>query len=404
MTDSFSVKLKSKNGQFIVKDLNVNTSLAEFVKRVVHLTDIREDQLHILMGFPPRPLDLQNRDAGRRTLQMCGIQKGETLIVEEKSSTVMQQQQPLSEVTNSTNSMNINVRNTSPSIEDDEALARRLQAEEDQQVQEMTGARSPPPSVLNAGDSPDLHPRRRNNAVQLPLSASGRHHFNGILLKRVVPADNSCLFSSIRFVLNGKIDNEGSEMMRQIIAQEVAADPQQYNDAMLGKSNPEYCAWIQKPDSWGGAIEVAILSNYYGVEIDVVDIQNAIINRFGEDRNYAVRVFLLFDGIHYDPLYMETETVRYICLQIIFSISIVFSGFLSSIIRMDLRLPNSPLMNWVFINRRNNWPKKQNLPVNLPMWKSSLCAVNNVMFYWSGNCRRLNMLKPLDIHDLEKSN
>lgn len=122
-----------------------------------------------------------------------------------------------------------------------------------------------------------------------------------------MPADNSCLFTSIRFVLNGKVDNEGSEMMRHIIAQEVAADPQQYNDAVLGKSNAEYCTWIQKADSWGGAIEVSILSNYYGIEIDVVDIQNAIINRFGEDKNFGLRVFLLFDGIHYDPLYMETS-------------------------------------------------------------------------------------------------
>lgn len=100
-------------------------------------------------------------------------------------------------------------------------------------------------------------------------------------------------------------------MMRHIIAQEVAADPSQYNDAVLGKSNAEYCSWIQRADSWGGAIEVAILSNYYGIEIDVVDIQNAIINRFGEDRNYGLRVFLLFDGIHYDPLYMENEGVSF---------------------------------------------------------------------------------------------
>lgn len=26
-----------------------------------------------------------------------------------------------------------------------------------------------------------------------------------------------------------------------------------------------------------------------------------------EDKNYGLRVFLLFDGIHYDPLYMETD-------------------------------------------------------------------------------------------------
>lgn len=78
---------------------------------------------------------------------------------------------------------------------------------------------------------------------------------------------------------------------------------------MLGRPNAEYCEWIRKPASWGGAIEVSILTNYYGIEIDVVDITNALINRFGEDKEYGMRVFLLFDGIHYDPLYLESITV-----------------------------------------------------------------------------------------------
>lgn len=53
-------------------------------------------------------------------------------------------------------------------------------------------------------------------------------------------------------------------------------------------------------------IEVSILSQYYGIEFDVVDITNAMINRFGEDKNYPMRGFLLYDGIHYDPLFLES--------------------------------------------------------------------------------------------------
>lgn len=99
-------------------------------------------------------------------------------------------------------------------------------------------------------------------------------------------------------------------MMRQIIAQHVANDKESYNEAILGKPNNDYCTWIQKPETWGGAIEVSILSNFYGIEIAVVDITNGIINRFGEDKNFGMRVFLLFDGIHYDPLYLESLSVR----------------------------------------------------------------------------------------------
>lgn len=277
MTGTFSVKIKSKNGQFIVKDLSNNTTVADLKQRIAQMTQIKQAQLHILIGFPPRPLDLGAKD-NHRTLEATGICSGETLICEEK---------PESESV-------VEIESTT-SVEDDEALARRLQAEEEEQQLKLVVA------AATAIDGADIPP-----GVALPPPGS-MGNFNGILLKKVVPADNSCLFTSVRFVLNGKVDNEGSEMMRHIIAQEVATNTQDYNDAVLGKSNAEYCAWIQKPDSWGGAIEVAILSSYYGIEIDVVDIQNAIINRFGEDKNYGLRVFLLFDGIHYDPLYMETD-------------------------------------------------------------------------------------------------
>lgn len=109
--------------------------------------------------------------------------------------------------------------------------------------------------------------------------------------------------------MNGRIDTDCGKFMRQVIATDVAKDLQTYNAAYLGKSNEEYCEWILKPESWGGAIEVSILSNFYGIEIAVVDIINGIINHFGEDQKFGGRSFLLYDGIHYDPLYLEVFAV-----------------------------------------------------------------------------------------------
>jgi ubiquitin thioesterase OTU1 len=129
---------------------------------------------------------------------------------------------------------------------------------------------------------------------------------NGILLKQVVAADNSCLFTSINFLLSGKVDTTSGGYMRQIIAQTVHNEKQTYNSGILGRDNAEYCAWIMQESNWGGAIEVSILSQHYGIEFDVVDITNAMINRFGEDKHYPMRGFLLYDGIHYDPLYLES--------------------------------------------------------------------------------------------------
>uniref|UniRef100_A0A8C5S9X7 Ubiquitin thioesterase OTU n=1 Tax=Laticauda laticaudata TaxID=8630 RepID=A0A8C5S9X7_LATLA len=124
-----------------------------------------------------------------------------------------------------------------------------------------------------------------------------------VLTRKVVPADNSCLFTSIYYVVEGGVYEPGcAPEMRNLIAQIVASDLESYSEAVLGKSNQEYCDWIRREDTWGGAIEVSILSKFYQCEICVVDTQTVRIDRFGEDVGYAKRVLLIYDGIHYDPL------------------------------------------------------------------------------------------------------
>ena len=107
--------------------------------------------------------------------------------------------------------------------------------------------------------------------------------------------------------------------MRKQIAGVVARDPETYSEAILGKPNREYCEWIQRPDSWGGAIELSVLASEYGIEIAVVDTLNAIVNRFGEDKDYPLRVFLIFDGIHYDALFLDALSVSTNYLVKVFS-------------------------------------------------------------------------------------
>jgi len=147
-------------------------------------------------------------------------------------------------------------------------------------------------------------PERPHTAAALLEQEGGCD--SGILMRQVVPSDNSCLFTSIGFVLGGKVDPSCGTEMRKLIAEAVSSDQENYSEAILGKPNKEYCNWILKPESWGGGIELSVLTKHYGIEIAVIDTSNAIINRFGEDQNYEYRVFLIFDGIHYDPLYRET--------------------------------------------------------------------------------------------------
>jgi ubiquitin thioesterase OTU1 len=113
---------------------------------------------------------------------------------------------------------------------------------------------------------------------------------DGILLRKVVPANNSCLFTSVNFVMeNGVLDLDCQKSLRELIASTVKSDPIFYSEGILGKKNKDYCDWIRNPTSWGGCIECMILSKYYKCEICVVDIRTGRIDKFGEDCNYEKR-------------------------------------------------------------------------------------------------------------------
>lgn len=69
----------------------------------------------------------------------------------------------------------------------------------------------------------------------------------GQLIRFSVPADNSCLFSSIYFVLHsGKLDLSANKQLRNLVASKIESDQKTYSEAMLGRSNSDYCKWIRK--------------------------------------------------------------------------------------------------------------------------------------------------------------
>jgi len=128
----------------------------------------------------------------------------------------------------------------------------------------------------------------------------------GKLVRKVVPANNSCLFTAVYFCIsNGVFDPTIGRSLRKVIVSKLKEDQIQYNDAILGCPNEEYRKKIISDDVWGGSIELKILSEYYSMEIVAVDTLNVRLNRFGEDKNYSSMIFLIYDGIHYDALYFE---------------------------------------------------------------------------------------------------
>lgn len=120
-----------------------------------------------------------------------------------------------------------------------------------------------------------------------------------------VPADNSCLFYSVFYVFNGHLEYEPAKDLRKKIAMRVMCDPDRFSTVFLGKTPDEYSAWIQSDTSWGGAIELSILAEIYGTEIAAIDIKTTRLDIYGQDKAYSSRVYLIYDGIHYDPLYFD---------------------------------------------------------------------------------------------------
>ena len=118
--------------------------------------------------------------------------------------------------------------------------------------------------------------------------------------KKDIPADNSCLFNAINFAINQNADNP--EIIRGIISSEIMANPNEYNSGILGKEPDKYCKWIMDKETWGGGIELSILSKFFQIQIGVADIQHITIEYFG---NYDRCIYLLYNNIHYDVFYKE---------------------------------------------------------------------------------------------------
>lgn len=156
-----------------------------------------------------------------------------------------------------------------------------------------------------SGEAHEQHLGADNALTELE-SRSGKPTFvhvndgmGSVLVHRIVPDDNSCLFSAIGLVFKGKYDDAITKELREgkykcvhralvadsvaflcaVVASEIRKDPINYSDVILGqvaraparrtmltltpvnsRGRDEYIETIQKPSSWGGAIELSILA------------------------------------------------------------------------------------------------------------------------------------------------
>ncbi|KAF9469199.1 hypothetical protein BDZ94DRAFT_1279149 [Collybia nuda] len=122
----------------------------------------------------------------------------------------------------------------------------------------------------------------------------------GVLVHRIVPDDNSCLFAAISLIFEQTITK--APEMRKIVAEGIRNDPETYNEAILGMPPSQYIATILKPSSWGGAIDLGVLAAHFKTEISSIDVETGRIDRFSPpgDTTGGMRCVVIYSGIHYD--------------------------------------------------------------------------------------------------------
>ncbi|KAM3161281.1 Ubiquitin thioesterase OTU1 [Lachancea thermotolerans] len=126
-----------------------------------------------------------------------------------------------------------------------------------------------------------------------------------ILQVHSVPDDNSCMFHAISYCTSQ--DFSRSQELRGVVATQIAGDPIEYSDAILGRPNHEYSRWILKRSSWGGGIELAVLSRVLKTCIMVMDVDACKFERFNEEQ-FDNFVMVAFNGVHYDAMEVIDET------------------------------------------------------------------------------------------------
>jgi ubiquitin thioesterase OTU1 len=125
-------------------------------------------------------------------------------------------------------------------------------------------------------------------------------------IRREVDADNSCLFSSIGYLIDRANFNEETALrFRQAIVDYLLDDKFEAN--LLDQPKDNYIEFIQNPKNWGGALEVKMFSEIFQIQIVCIDVKTNRADIYGEDKNYSQRIYLLYNGIHYDPLVMNLD-------------------------------------------------------------------------------------------------
>ena len=125
-------------------------------------------------------------------------------------------------------------------------------------------------------------------------------------IRRYVNHDNSCLFASIAYLTIPENFCDSSALIYRLLIVDYLKN-NDFDKSLLGGSKEEYIEQLSEPDFWGGGIELQIFTKIFEVQIASIDVQSGRVDIFGESENYEKRIYVVYNGYHYDPLVMNID-------------------------------------------------------------------------------------------------
>ncbi|KAG8966258.1 ubiquitin-specific protease otu1 [Tulasnella sp. 419] len=196
---TFQVRLRHPKGVSTIT-VDPQSTVADLQQTIFSSSEIPPSLQELKAGYPPRTLTL----VPSLPVESLGLQKGDQLIVGAASGS-----------TASTSNRSTTTSSANPHVNAPAFLPR-------------TAPKQETPSD-----------------VSVPVEG-------GTLVHRVVPDDNSCLFSSIGILFEQ--DMNAAPRLRKVVVDQISKDPETYNDVLLERPREEYMKTIAKPSAWGGAI------------------------------------------------------------------------------------------------------------------------------------------------------
>lgn len=276
------VRIRGPSGKSTTATLDDSATVETLRETIVNETSL--SSFEVKYGYPPQPLLLDQIPPTTLLSELDIKLNGEQLIVHDASSPsqkAVTQQTPPGSFSDADKK---SVPNTAgPSRNKDAASPHPSH---------------PGPQRQKASAAPLSLSRKQNQDMSDPPEIVVEE-LGGVLVLRIMPDDNSCLFRAVASAVMSDMDTMTE--LRSIIAQAIQANPDKYTKAILDNKDPDaYCRWIQTEDAWGGQIELDILSQQFDIEICSIDVQSLRVDRYNEGA--PRRCFLVYSGIHYDTI------------------------------------------------------------------------------------------------------